>query len=68
MLEQIARSRTNPYSSVQRAQLVLFAAGGMNNTEIGEQLHLSRKQVRQWRQRWQASAQRLEVAEERRCR
>jgi DNA-binding CsgD family transcriptional regulator len=63
LLEQIARSRTNPYRLVQRTQLVLLAAAGMNNTEIGSQLQRSRKQVRQWRQRWSESAQRLEIAE-----
>ncbi|HEY9781556.1 MAG TPA: helix-turn-helix domain-containing protein [Leptolyngbyaceae cyanobacterium] len=67
LLEQIARSKTNPYRLVQRVQLVLFAAMGMNNTEISEQLQLSRKQVRQWRWRWSESTQRLKIAEERRC-
>jgi putative transposase len=63
LLELIARSKTKPYRLVQRAQLVLFAAAGINNTEIGSQLQLSRKQVRQWRQRWSESTQRLEIAE-----
>lgn len=63
LLEQIARSRTNPYRLVQRAQLVLLAAVGISNTEISEQLQLSRKQVRQWRQRWSESAQQLEIGE-----
>lgn len=63
LLEQIARSKTNSYRLVQRVKLVLFAAAGMNNTEISEQLQLSRKQVRQWRQRWSESTQRLEIAE-----
>jgi putative transposase len=63
LLERIVRSKTNSYRLVQRAQLVLFAAQGMNNTEIALQLQLSRKQVRQWRQRWGESAQRLEIAE-----
>ena len=52
-----------PTVSVQRAQLVLLAAVGISNTEISEQLQLSRKQVRQWRQRWSESAQRLEIGE-----
>ncbi len=63
LLKQIARSKTNPYRLVQRAQLVLFAAEGMNNTEIALQLQLSRKQVRQWRLRWSESTQRLEIAD-----
>ena len=63
LLERIVRSKTNSYRLVQRAQLVLFAAQGMNNTEIGLQLQLSRKQVRQWRLRWSESTQRLEIAD-----
>ncbi len=63
MLEQIARSRTNAYRLVQRAQLVVLAAVGISNTEISEQLQRSQKQVRQWRQRWSQSAQRLEIGE-----
>ena len=63
LLEQIARSKTNSYRLLQRVKLVLFAAAGMNNTEISEQLQLSRKQVRQWRQRWGESTRRLEIAE-----
>ncbi|MGH3616290.1 MAG: helix-turn-helix domain-containing protein [Pseudonocardia sp.] len=62
LLEQIARRQTNPYRLVQRAKLVLFAASGMNNTEIGEQLQLSRKQVRQWRQRWLESVEQRQIA------
>ncbi|WP_211176223.1 hypothetical protein [Brasilonema sp. UFV-L1] len=34
LLEQITRARTNPYRLVQRAQLILWAAEGMTNTEI----------------------------------
>ncbi len=63
LLQQIAQRKTNPYRLVQRAQLVLFAAIGMNNTEIGEQLQLSRTQVRQWRQRWQQCVEQLQIAE-----
>lgn len=63
LLKRIVRSKTNSYRLVQRAQLVVFAAEGMNNTEIALQLQLSRKQVRQWRLRWSESTQRLEKAE-----
>ena len=59
LLEQIARSRTNPHRLVQRAQLILFATEGMNNTKIGQQLQLHRHQVRYWRQRWHQSIERL---------
>lgn len=64
LLEQIARSRTNPHRLVQRAQLILFATEGMNNTEIGQQLQLHRHRVRYWRQRWQQSIERLLTLEQ----
>lgn len=63
LLEQIAGRRTNPYRLVQRAQSILFAAFGINNTEIGQQLQLHRHQVRYWRQRWQESSERLHSLE-----
>ncbi len=42
LLQQFTRCKTNSYRLVQRAQLVLFAATGMKNIMIGEQLQLSR--------------------------
>lgn len=63
LLQQITRCKTNSYRLVQRAQLVLFAATGMKNTEIGEQLQLSRTQVRQWRQRWLEAFEQLQTAQ-----
>ena len=46
ILQQIARRSTNPYRLVRRAELILFAAKGVSNTEIGQQLQLSRSRVR----------------------
>lgn len=63
LLEQITRCKTNSYRLVQRAQLVLFAAAGMKNIMIGEQLQLSRTQVRQWRQRWLEAFEQLQTVE-----
>lgn len=63
ILQQIARRTTNPYRLVRRAQLIMFAAQGVNNTEIGQQLQLSRTQVRLWRQRWQEAAESLAAAQ-----
>lgn len=60
LLEQITRARTNPYRLVQRAQLILWAAWGMTNTEIASSLRLTRGQVRLWRTRWQNAAQEWE--------
>lgn len=42
---------------------MLFAANGMKNTTIGEQLQLSRNSVRQWRQRWCEAVEQLFAAE-----
>jgi len=63
LLQQITRCKTNSYRLVQRAQLVLFAATGMKNIMIGEQLQLSRTSVRQWRQRWLESVEQLQTAQ-----
>lgn len=63
LLEQIARCSTNPYQLVRRVQLILATAKGLNNTELAEQLQWSRNSVRLWRERWQASAPSLSVAE-----
>lgn len=63
LLQQIIRCKTNSYRLVQRAQLVLFATEGMKNTMIGEQLQLSRTQVRKWRQRWLEAVEQLQTDE-----
>lgn len=64
LLEQITRKRTTPHRLVQRAQIVLMAASGMDNTAISKQINLHRHQVRSWRQRWQASVKRLDCLEQ----
>lgn len=51
-LEAVVRTRTAPHRRVQRARLVLLAAGGMTNTAIGREVGLSRSQVVLWRQRF----------------
>lgn len=43
-------------------QLILFAAQGMDNTEIGQQLQLSRSRVRLWQQRRQGTLEFLAPA------
>lgn len=63
ILEQIARRTTNPYRLVRRAQLILRAAEGANNSQISRQLQLHRNQVRLWRQRWQLAKEFLREAE-----
>lgn len=52
LLEELARSRKAPHRSVQRAALVLLAAEGRPNTEIGREVGLSRARVVEWRKRF----------------
>jgi transposase len=54
-LEEITRTRTAPYRSVQRARLVLLAAEGMENKVIAQEIRLSRTMVVQWRKRFAES-------------
>ena len=51
-LSSLARKYTAPYRDVIRAQVVLFAAKGMENEEIGQKLNLPRKTVSKWRKRF----------------
>jgi transposase len=51
-LQQIARQYTSPYCDVMRAKVVLLAAQGMQNKEIGERLELPRQIVCKWRKRF----------------
>ena len=63
ILEQITRRTTNPYRLVRRAQLILLAGEGVNNSKISQQLQLQRNQVRLWRQRWQLAKESLRKME-----
>ena len=51
-LISITRKYTAPYRDVIRAKVVLLAAKGLENKEIGEKLNLPRKTVSKWRQRF----------------
>jgi hypothetical protein len=48
-LESLARSYTLPYWQVARAQMVLLAAQGLRNDQIGARLNCRREVVSQWR-------------------
>lgn len=52
VLEQRSRQYTLPYREVVRAKVVLLAATGLENTEIGERLDMPRPVVSKWRQRF----------------
>jgi hypothetical protein len=51
-LEEIARAYTSPYIDVIRAKIVLYAAEGLTNKEIGERLDTPRQIVSKWRKRF----------------
>lgn len=52
VLETRSRQYTLPYRDVVRARIVLLAADGWENTEIGARLDLPRPVVSKWRQRF----------------
>lgn len=51
-LEHAARSYTAPYCEVVRAKIVLLAAEGLENKQIGERVDLPRQVVSKWRKRF----------------
>lgn len=51
-LESVTRRYTSPYYRVMRAKVVLLAAEGLQNKEIGEKLGLPRQIVSRWRKRF----------------
>lgn len=53
-LERLARSATSPRRLVDRARILLAAATGESNAEIGRRLGFTEKTVRKWRNRFAA--------------
>lgn len=51
-LECISRKYTSRYCYVMRARVILLAAKGLSNKEIGERLDLPRQIVSKWRKRF----------------
>lgn len=51
-LDAIARRYTSPYCDVMRAKVVLLAADGCSNKEIGSRLDIPRQIVSKWRKRF----------------
>lgn len=51
-LEKIVRSPSSPMRLVERSRIVLLAASGLQNDEIGQQLKISRQKVARWRNRF----------------
>ena len=52
VLETIARKYTSPYYQVVRAKVILLAAEGLDNDQIGAQVSLPRQIVSKWRKRF----------------
>jgi len=52
LLEAIAARYASPYRDVIRAKIVLYAAQGMTNEQIGARLDLPRQVVSKWRKRF----------------
>jgi hypothetical protein len=53
--EAVVRRATASQRDAFRAQIVLLAARGFNNTQISEELSCTRKTVRKWRDRYAES-------------
>jgi len=51
-LEAMSQKYTAPYFSVMRAKIVLLAAQGLSNDQIGARLDLPRQIVSKWRKRF----------------
>ena len=55
-LEALVRRHGAPQQVAKRAQVVLLAAAGDNNAQIGRRVGLDADTVRTWRRRWLAQA------------
>jgi transposase len=51
-LQTAARKYTSPYREVIRAKIILLAAEGLSNKEIGQRLDTPRQIVSKWRKRF----------------
>jgi Homeodomain-like domain len=51
-LEALVRRHSTPQQIALRAQMVLSAASGLNNTQVGRTLAVNVDTVRLWRDRW----------------
>jgi putative transposase len=53
-LKQLVNNYSTPQQIALRSRIILLAADGKNNQEIGRELNISRYMVRHWRRRWLA--------------
>ena len=63
ILEAMVRQRQREHGLVSRAQIILGAASGQSNAEIGRRLKEHRHSVRLWRNRWAAASGMLAAVE-----
>ena len=57
-LEKLLNRHSTPQQIALRAKIILLAAQGNNNREIGRELNVSRFMARRWRNRWLELSQR----------
>ena len=63
ILEQMVRQRQSGQGLVNRARIILEAAAGHSNAEIGRRLKQNRLTVLLWRKRWSAASETLAAVE-----
>ena len=63
ILEQLVRQRHREHGLVNRAPIILGAAAGHRNADIGGKLNQQRLSVRRWRQRWSAAGETVAAVE-----
>ena len=51
-LNRLVRAHTTAQQVALRARIILVAAEGLNNSQVGQQVGVSREAVRLWRDRW----------------
>ena len=53
-LETLVKAHNTPQQIALRARIILTASQGLNNEQVGRELHVGVDMVRHWRQRWLA--------------
>jgi putative transposase len=53
-LEKLVKAHSTEQQIALRARIILTASQGLNNEQVGRELHVGVDMVRQWRQRWLA--------------
>jgi transposase len=63
VVERIVRRATSPQRQVRRAKIIVAAAAGANNEQVGRRVGLTEATARLWRGRWAAAEEALLAAE-----